>query len=162
MSIYLKYGNISGNVSDKGFNGLIKLIRADFGVGRKITSETSTQKDRESSNAKIRDLHIVKSVDKSTPYLFVESCCGRGVDAEIIMSKTGAGGGSEEFMRYSLKNALISDYLFYATEQDEAKPLERLTLSFVDMDMKYTPFDENGVLESPIAVGFNTATNMKK
>lgn len=162
MSIYLKYGNIKGNVSDKGFAGFIPLIHAEMGVGRNITSATSTQNDRESSNAEIRDLHIVKAMDKSTPYLFIESCCGRGTDVEIILTKTGHGDGAEEFMRYSLKNVLISNYLVYATAQGNARPLERFTLSFVDMDIKYTPYDEDGASQSPIAVGFNTATNMKK
>lgn len=61
-----------------------------------------------------------------------------------------------------LKNALISGYDVGGTDQDVKRPVENITISFVEIEAKYVSYDENGIAESPIAVGFDTATNTKK
>ncbi|MBX2809852.1 MAG: type VI secretion system tube protein Hcp [Cellvibrionaceae bacterium] len=74
------------------------VLDVEFGVSRNITSSTSTQGDRESSNATISDLQITKWMDRSTPYIFILACCGTGKDVKIIMTKTGSGDGADVFL----------------------------------------------------------------
>jgi len=40
--------------------------------------------------------------------------------------------------------------------------MEAISVSFVEMEVKYTPYDEDGNQIAAIAVGFDTATNTKK
>lgn len=162
MSAFFYIDGITGEVSDASYKGFLDIILWNMGVSRAITSNTSTQGDRESSNAEIKDLQIIRSMDKATPYLFMEACCGRGKDMKIVQTKTGVGNGSSPFVEYTLKNAIVSDYKVEAIADAIARPRERLTISFVDLEVKYTPYDEDGNAEAPIAVGFNTATNTKK
>jgi type VI secretion system secreted protein Hcp len=133
-----------------------------WGVGRQITSNTSTQGDRESSNAVITDLQVTRYMDSATPKVFIESCCGTGKDVIIHLTKTGTGSGTDVFMEYTLKNALISNYAVNAGTQSNERPSEIITISFVDVEVKYTPYDEDGNAEAAIAVGFDTATNVKR
>lgn len=37
-----------------------------------------------------------------------------------------------------------------------------MTISFLDAEVKYTPYDEDGNALAPIAVAFDTATNTKR
>lgn len=74
MSIFLHYPKIKGETSDKNHKDWIDVLDVEFGVSRAITSATSTQGDRESSNATISDLTIKKLMDKATPYIFIETC----------------------------------------------------------------------------------------
>ena len=162
MSLFLYIDGIQGEVSDAGFKGWIDITHWRWGVKRLITSNTSTQGDRESANATITDLTITRFMDKATPKLFLESCCGRGKTAKIVQTKTGTGSGADSFIEYTFHNALISHYAVEALSEATARPREQLTLSFVEVETKYTPYDEDGNAQAPIAVGFNTATNTKK
>ena len=162
MSIFVNYDGIKGECSDPSHEEWMDVTDIKFGAGRSLTSATSTQGDRESSNAEITDLILARHTDKATPKLFIESCCGTGKDVTIHLTKTGTGSGSDVYMEINLKNALISNYSFAATDQATNRPKELLTLSFVDIEIKYTQYDEDGIATAPVAVGFNTATNTKK
>jgi len=162
MSIFINYDDILGECSDSGHERWMEASSISWGTERKISSYTSTQGDRESSNAVIHDLLIVRNMDIATPKLFIESCCGTGKDVIIHLTKTGKGNGSDIFMEYKLKNALISYYQAEAESQDTDRPVEKILISFVDMECKYTPYDEDGNAQACIAVGFDTATNTKK
>jgi len=162
MSIFLKYGNIIGEAADSNHRQWADVNYIKWlGVERKITSTTSTQGDRESSNANIKNLSIVRAQDKASPYYIIEACCGTGKEVQIALTKTGEGKGSDVFMLYTLKNVLITNYTTLATAQSETRPIERLDLSFVDIQMRYCTYNDDGVIVNPVAVGFNTATNLK-
>ena len=38
---------------------------------------------------------------------------------------------------------------------------KHIDINFVDVEVKYTPYDEDGNVEAVIAVGFDTAANVK-
>lgn len=101
-------------------------------------------------------------MDSATPYLFLETCCGRGKDVVLELTKTGAGSGADVFMTYTLRNALLSNYDVESSNRRNSRPTELLTLSFVDIEVKYTPYDEGGNALAPLAVGFNTATHERR
>ena len=162
MSIFAQIEGIKGESSDSGHSGWMDIHSINWGVGRKITSNSSTAGDRESSNAVISDLQITRLMDSATPKLFIESCCGTGKEIKIHLTKTGTGSGADIFMEYSLKNAIISNYSVNASAEDSGRPMETLTVSFVDLEVKYTPYDEDGSAEAAIAVGFDTSTNTKR
>lgn len=162
MAILLHYEGIKGETSDKNHEGWVDVVSWTWGAKRAITSGTSTQGDRESSNATISDLKINKYMDSASLKLFLESCCGTGKEVKLRLTKTGKGDGSDVYMEYILKNALISEYVVGGDEDDTQRPLETITISFVEVDVRYTPYDEDGNAESPLAGGFNTATNTKK
>lgn len=162
MSIFMNYSGIKGESSDSNHKGWMDLENLQWGVSRRITSGSSTQNDRESANAEISDLVVTRRMDSATPNVFIESCCGTGKDVVIHLTKTGSGSGADVYMEYTLKNALISNYQVSATSQDTGRPVEVLTISFVDLEVKYTPYDEDGKAEAAIAVGFDTASNTKR
>jgi type VI secretion system secreted protein Hcp len=162
MSAFLYIEGVPGEVSDANFSGWLDIRGWGWGTQRNITSNTSTQGDRESANATIKDLTIRRFMDKATPKLFIEACCGRGKEIKLVQTKTGTGSGADVFIEYTFRNALISNYEVKANTKSPARPSENITISFVDLDVKYTQYDEDGNPEAPVAVGFNTATNTKK
>lgn len=162
MSIFLNYEGIKGESSDSGHKDWIDISDWKFDVNRSITSETSTKGDRESSNAKISDLILSKYTDSSSPRIFIESCCGTGKNVTLHLTKTGTGGGADVYMEINLKNALISQFSIAGSNKSDKRPQELISISFVDIEIKYTQFDEDGNAMSPFAVGFDTATNAKR
>jgi len=162
MSIFMKITGITGESSDSNHKGWMDVDSLQWGVNRLITSSTSTANDRESANAVISDLTFTRGMDSSTPSIFIDACCGNGKDVEIHLTKTGSGSGADVFMQYTLKNALISEYHVSGDSQSTERPTENVTLSFIDVEVKYIPHDEDGKALSAIAVGFDTATNTKR
>lgn len=162
MSAFILIEGVKGEASDSGHKDWIDVETYHWGASRKITSLTSTRGDRESSNATISDLHITKFMDSASPNIFINACCSRGCDMKIHLTKTGAGSGADVFMEYTLKNAIISDYHVSGSKLNPNRPLEHITISFTEVEVKYTPYDEDGNAQAPIAVGFDTATNTKK
>lgn len=161
MSIFMHYEGITGEVSDKHHHGWIDIENLSWGVQRKITSHTATKGDRESANAEITDLTLTRRMDSATPRLFIESCCGRGKEVIIRLCKTGAGDGTDVYMEYTLKNALISLYRMKAVNQSNTRPREQLVISFQDVEVKYTPYNDDGKAQAALAVGFDTTVNEK-
>lgn len=162
MSIFVNYDGIKGESSDSNHKGWMDVDSISWGVARQITTEASTQNDRESANAEISELTLTRRMDSATPSLFIEACCGTGKDVVIHLTKTGTGSGSDVYMEYTLKNALISSYNVNAISQDTGRPTENIVISFVDLEVKYTPYDDDGNAEAAIAVGFDTSSNTKR
>ena len=162
MSIFVHYDGIKGECADAGYKDWMNVLSCSYDIHRAITSATSTRGDRESSNTEIKDLVLTKYTDSATPKTFIESCCGTGKEVIIHFTKTGKGGGADVYLELRLKNALISGYSFVGQSQGVNRPRETITLSFVEMEVKYTPYNEDGNAMAPISVGFDTATNTKK
>ncbi|KAB7622595.1 Hcp family type VI secretion system effector [Alkalilimnicola sp. S0819] len=162
MSIFMNYDGIKGECADSNHEEWLDLESIQWGVDRRITSATSTQNDRESANAEISDLIVTRRMDSATPNIFMETCCGTGKDVVIHLTKTGSGSGTDTYMEYTLKNALMSHYSVNANSQETGRPSEQITISFVDLEVKYTPHDEDGNALAAVAVGFDTATNNKR
>lgn len=162
MSIFMSFDGIKGESSDKNHKGWIDLESIGWGVNRKISSNSSTQGDRESSNAIITDLTIQKHMDSATPGFFLEACCGKGKTVIIHHTKTGSGSGSDIFMEYTLTHALVSHYQVESESHSEERPIEKMVISFTKIEAKYTSYDDDGNAESPLVTGFDTATNTRK
>ncbi len=156
MSIFMLYEGIKGESSDQNHKDWIDITAWKFDIARAITSATSTRGDRESSNAEIGDLIVTKHTDSSTPKLFIESCCGTGKDVTLHLTKTGAGSGADVYMEIILKNALISKFSLAGTDKSSKRPQEAISISFVEIEIKYIQYDEDGNATAPVAVGFDT------
>lgn len=161
MNIFVHHPDIKGDASDSEHRGWIIADSIRWQSGRQITSNTSTKGDRESSNATISDLTLYKNMDKSTPSTFLAACCSTGKDVEIHLTKTGSGQGSDVYMIYKLKNAIISHYDVSAKASSPFRPKEEIKISFIGLEMKYITYDEDNMPLAPIAVGFDTSTNAK-
>lgn len=64
-------------------------------------------------------------------------------------------------MEYKLKNAIISEYSVSGHSKDIDRPQEQITISFIELEMKYIPFNDDGDPRGNIVVGFDTSENKK-
>ena len=162
MSIHMFIPGVKGESTDPGHEDWIDVESLSWGVNRNLNSNSATKGDRESGNATISDLHVVRNMDSATPKLFIDGCCGEGKEIIIEITKTGKGGGSETYMRYTLGDSLIGNYTVNANAQDGSHPTETLSIAFIDMEMTYTPYDDGGKQQASETVAFDTATNTKR
>ncbi|MCC5809504.1 MAG: type VI secretion system tube protein Hcp [Ectothiorhodospiraceae bacterium] len=160
MSIFMNLEDVLGDASDAGHQGWLDVIHIQWGTKRMVTSASSTRGDRESSNAVVSDLEIIRRTDRASPQLFLEACCGLGRRLVIDVGKTGSGSGTEPFVRYTMSNALIKEYRVGAAARDQERAIEVLVVSFTRLELRYVAYDENGRALSPVSVGFDASTNV--
>lgn len=154
MAIYLKIGDIKGNVSSKGHEDWIECSSLQFGVGRAIPMAVGTQTNREASHPSLSEVSISKVMDDSSPYLFQESVVGESKEIMIHVTKTGAN-QLESIVEYTLSAALVSSY---SLSSGGDQPQESLSLAFTKIEMKYIVWNEDHSQASQIPVSYDLAT----
>ncbi|MEM6672369.1 MAG: type VI secretion system tube protein Hcp [Planctomycetota bacterium] len=154
MAIYLKIGDIEGNVSAAGHEGWIECDSLQFSTGRAIPMVVGTQTNREASHPSLSEVTLTKIMDDSSPYLFQESVVGESKEVQIHVTKTGAN-QLESIVEYTLDSALISSYSISSAGD---QPQEVLSIAFTKIEMKYVVWDEAHSKSSQIPVAYDLAT----
>src|SRR5260370_42663710 len=75
MAIYMKFGDIKGQVTTEGFKDWIELHSMQMGVSRAVSTGAGAQ-SREASHPMISDIVVSKNFDVASPKLFQDSVAG--------------------------------------------------------------------------------------
>lgn len=153
MAIYLKFGNLKGNVTAEGYVDQIAIGAIKFNVKRKVSMEVGNLSNRESSKPSLSQIILSKKADSSVAALFKEALAGSsGQEATITFVRTGSN-KVQEFMVYKLTNCIISEYDISAEGEDE--PSEQLALSFSTIEVAYKDHDASNKAGNPQRVSYN-------
>ena len=153
MAIYLKFGNVKGNVTATGYAGQIAIKSLSFGVDQKVSMEAGNLSNRESSKPTLSPIEIVKDADSSVTALLKEALTGSaGQEAIITFVRTGPS-AVQEFMTYKLTNCIISSYKIDAL--DEEGQTERLFLSYSAIEVSYKDHDASNKPGGPKRVRYD-------
>lgn len=156
MAIYLKFGNVKGNVTADGFAGQIALSRVRFGVGRNVSMETGNMSNRESTKPSFARIAVEKKADSSVVALLKEAAAGSsGQEAVIAFVRTGSD-KVQEYMSYKLTNCIISSYDIDAESEEE--PIEILSLSYSAIEVSYKDHDASNKAGNPQRFSYDLKT----
>lgn len=156
MAIYLKFGNVKGNVTANGYAGQIALNTVHFKVSRKVAMEPGNLSNRESTKPAVSVVTITKDADSSVVALFKEALAGSaGQEAIITFVHTGTD-KVREFMTYKLKDCIVSDYDFSA--EKEGVPTEIIKLSFSAIEASYKDHDASNKSGNPQRTAYDLKT----
>ena len=67
MSIFIKFGNIEGSVSESGHKNWSHAEAINFNCSRRISQKVGYNYNREASMPNLREVGILKDSDKSSP-----------------------------------------------------------------------------------------------
>jgi len=154
MAIYVKIGDIKGNVSAAGHEDWIECDSLQFGVGRAIPMMVGMQTNREASHPSLSEVTLSKTMDDASPYLFQESVVGEAKEIQIHVTKTGAD-QLESIVEYTLTSSLVSSY---SVSSGGDRPSESLSLAYTKIEMKYVVWDENHTQASQVPVSYDLGT----
>ena len=154
MAVYMKFGDIKGNVTEAEHTNWIEINSLQWGVGRGISTPTGSAQNREASSPSVSEVVITKEMDGSSTGLFLESVKGtKGTEVKIDLVQTGD--PSRTFTRYTLTNALVSGY---SVSSGGDRPSESISLNFTKIEFKYIPSKAENAQETPVTVAFDLAT----
>lgn len=134
---YIKIGDIKGESTDTDHKDWINLLSVSSSIN---TPETS---GRARGQAQFGDIVLTKEVDKSTPKLQEAIAQGKHFpEAEFELVRTSSDAGRQTYLKYELKNVLITSYELQS-EPDEV-PTESLSLNYEEIKVTYTEYDGAG------------------
>jgi type VI secretion system secreted protein Hcp len=133
LAIYLKFGEIKGDVQAKGRENWIELDSIQFGSFRPLPPAPP----RAPSEPAVSEIHITKLVDSASPKLFQQALSGDRKTVKIDFVK--AGGDKREYIRYTLEKAIITS--FQTGGSTEGVPVESFSLNFRSIKVEYKEQD---------------------
>jgi len=147
MAIYLKYGKIDGNVTEKGHEKWLDLQSLQFGIGRAISTPTGSTGNREASLPSVSEISVTRTMDGASAFL-MQAVLGKskGEIAKIDLVETGAS-DNEVYAKYELTNCLISGY---SVSSGGDRPSESITLNFTKVEFSVTPRGADNEAGQPI------------
>lgn len=151
MPIYLKLGDIKGDATQKDHVKWMDIQSIQWYIARNIRTVAGSTANRESSEPSISELKITKLSDSSTAKLVQEVCTG-AAGKTVIIHLVMTGNPGKTYIEWTLTNTLISNYSIITSGD---RPLESISLNFTQVEMKYTPYDDQNMSKSPISASYD-------
>src|SRR5437868_2190990 len=106
MALYMKYGTLEGEVTEKGHEKWLAIDSTSFGVGRSTSVEVgSGQEKRHRDQPTVSDMHMSRTYDKASPLLFSEAVVGKQqkVQIDILEPADGADASPNVYLTYTMR-----------------------------------------------------------
>ena len=158
MAIYLKLGDIVGNVTHTDNKEWIALDNCAFACHRPISQIVGEVANRSRATPQITTITAGKKTDVSSEGLMRAAISKTaGVDAEIHYVVNDDDNKYKKIQSIKLKNVIVASYNQSASS--EGDPYESLELSFSNIEADFNPSDATGkTAGSPKLVKFDLAT----
>jgi len=159
MGIYMKFGDIQGDATQRGFEGWINLTHFDWGLERKFAEDQVGRAfNREGAQAQIQPCKVTKEADSSSGKILQTATTEfKGQPCEIAFVRTGNPG--ETYLKVKLTDALIKQ-LDVGTQGPNERPIESLTIDFTELEIQTKTLNETNNSEDPMTITYDAATGV--
>jgi type VI secretion system secreted protein Hcp len=150
---------VRGEYSLDDFKGKLELLSFSHGVAMQITGDISSN-DRTSGKPNHQDMTVTKYLDAASPVLNQACCEGKAFPKVEIIVGHNDGGKVVEWMRYTLKDVLISSISTGGGGGD--KPVEAVTLNYNHITWKHTSRQPESGSQATTEAKWDLARNTAK
>jgi type VI secretion system secreted protein Hcp len=153
MAIYMKYGDIDGQVTTEGFVKWIELESFQWGVQRATKPPQGGTMMRESSNPTISEIQVTKLFDKASSKIIQHAMAGSFDPRANIAWTTTSKIKVETYLTVELDECGITS--FETSSGRDNPPTETLSLNFRRIIFRTTLLNTKGQPEVSGAVGYD-------
>jgi type VI secretion system secreted protein Hcp len=149
---YIKFDGVDGEATDARHKNWSDLQSVSFG----IKVETTTGAGGSTSRPVAGEVNCVKVLDKSSPLLMRRLVLGEVIPTLTIEFTRSTAAGDEPYLKYELKDVLISSYSISPGGGGEGEvPTETLSLNYGEIKVTYTERDASGQVTSTVDYTWN-------
>ncbi len=143
MAVFAKYDGLDGESQDADHDKWIDVLSVDWGAHK--PGGGATGQSRRRGAAIVEDLVLTMEYEKSSPKL-LEKCLRGEVIPQLEIEQTATYGGARAvYLRYELKNVMITSFHTNASGNDEAGPPTVVVgNNFEEFKVTYTEYDDTG------------------
>ena len=139
MAVFVKYGDLNGEATAKGFEKWMEVNSFQWGVGRGISAGVGGGSKREATAPTVSEVVVTKSMDAISPLLLKEGIGGKASLVKIYITQTDTSGKHVAFQKYELHNTLVSSY---SISSGGDRPMESIAMNFTKFDSEYIKIDD--------------------
>jgi len=154
--IFLKIDDIKGESVVDGHKDEIDVLSWSWGMTQAGSSHVAGGSG--TSKVSVRDITIVKRVDRSSPNLIKLCCNGKHFTLAALVVRKAAGDQALEYFKMKLHNGLISSLTTGEVDQDGAM-IETVGLNFAAFEIEYDPQTKSGSGGGKVPAKWNIAKN---
>ena len=153
---FLKLDGIDGESTDERHNNWIEVHSYSWGVSN--SGSLASGGGGGSGKASFSDLHITKTVDKSSPKLMLAVATGEHLKTlDLTLRK--AGGSPMDYYIIHMEDVLVSS--FSTTGSTGGPPLEEVSFTYQKITWEYIPQNSDGTAGASIKAGYDVKANVK-
>lgn len=155
VDMFLKLDDIKGESQDSKHKDEIEVLSWNWGVSQGGTAHSGSGAG--AGKVSVRDISLVKYVDKASPNLLKWCCSGKHFQkATLVVRK--AGGTALEYLKIELKDGLIGSIDLSVGQADD-RLTETVRLNFASFKYEYTPQTSSGSGGGSIPAQWNIPKN---
>ncbi len=155
MPAFLKLGDIKGQAEDEDHKEWIVVKSMDSSIHRSIP-DSAKGHQRTMGGTMLSDVNVVRQLDKSS--VKMQEACANGVffaEVEIHFCAT-IGKKQEPYLKYKLKDVILTNYSFQGTGDAQEIPMEQIAMNFTEVEWTYVLLNpKTGKIEGNIPGKYN-------
>jgi type VI secretion system secreted protein Hcp len=140
MSAYMKLGDIKGEVTDEDHKDWIHIDSMSSAIFRSIPQGAKDQQ-RTRGETSLGDIVVVRQLDKSSTKLQEASANGTFFSEVEIHFCSTLNNKEEPYLKYVLKDVIVSSYSIHANSSGDPMPSEEITLGYTEVEWTYVQID---------------------
>lgn len=142
MAIFANYDGIDGEATDAQHENWVDILTLDWGAHQADAGSTGS---RRRGSAVVEDLIMTLDYEKAAPKL-LDKCLKGEVVPQLDIELTATYGGARvTYLKYELKNVMVTSYRVNASGDDDAgPPTVSVANHFEELTVTYTEFDQTG------------------
>ncbi len=150
VDMFLKIEGVEGESKDKAHGKEIDILSLNWS-----TAMQSSRAGGGTGKASAEELSVTKYIDKATPKLFESLVTGKHIaEAKIVVRS--AGGNPVEYLKYTLKDIMVSSYSTGGSSGED-RPTENVSFSYGKVEVEYTELNPDGTPKQVIVQGWDAA-----
>lgn len=153
---YMQIPGISGEVTNGKYAGWIQVNAFSAGI---VTATSVGGSGAGAGKPSCKPLIVIKPLDTTSPELARDAAVGTHLASVVLVAVSGTGGESREFLRFTLKSALISSVLF-GGDTNVSSRTETATIAAEQLEITATPQRPDGSSGQTVSSTFNCSTNV--
>jgi type VI secretion system secreted protein Hcp len=142
MALFIKFDGVDGEAQDKDHKGWSDILSFSWGIHRAGVGATGQTRRR--GVATVEDVVINKEYDKSSPKLAEAVCTGKVFPKVEIHDTTTYAENRATYLKYELKNVLVTSHAVSGSTGGDAVPTETMSLNFEEIKQTYVEYDAKG------------------
>ena len=150
VDMFLKIEGVEGESKDKAHGKEIDILSLNWS-----TAMQSSRAGGGTGKASVEELSVTKYIDKATPKLFESLATGKHI-AEVKIVVRNAGGNPVEYLKYTLKDIMVSSYSTGGSSEED-RPTENVSFSYGKVEVEYTELNPDGTPKQVIVQGWDAA-----
>jgi type VI secretion system secreted protein Hcp len=142
---YIKYDGIDGEATDVGHENWSEIVSFSQSVSVPISSFVGSVRSR--GLPQVRDFVVTKRVDKATPKLMEAIVKGTRIPlVQMEIASPDADGSQRTYLKYELRNVLISNYRVGGSASGDSVPVESISLNYEEIKVTYSEGSKPGAI----------------